>query len=427
MSATAPRLGGALPPSAGMAAALLLHAAPAQAETVSRFSADASAGVGGSTNPFLAEEEERGSIFAELAVVPRYELVDELGRTTLEGRLRTTQYASEFGNSEEYGASVATERRLDPTTTGFVSLTFNSSIPGERGTVVSPSLPPAVPGDGEAPSPIDPLDPTDPIIDPDIDPDVSLTGLRQRRNIVRAIASLSKQLSEQNQLDLGLDIGRSTFPGARLASDFWSYGGTVSFRHALSPLSSLGARASARQTDSDAPDLSSFSYQTEVFFTNQVSPLWSLDGGLGVVIVLPETGGSELALAANVRACGSEPRASFCVAAYSDSAAAALGGVRRRIGASADYSYRPDQYDIVRFTASYTRIGGTIGRSAVAGVERSRDIFRTSASYEKRLSPRLAVGAVAAYRDAFGGDAGGSASADISGQLFLRATLGEVR
>ena len=166
---------------------------------------------------------------------------------------------------------------------------------------------------------------------------------------------------------------------------------------------------------------------TQVFFSNRLSSTWTLDASAGVQIIIPQgPGDTDISSSGEVQACRKGFRANFCLPGQRSAAASALGGVRKRTPASASYSYRLNEFDLARFTASYARAGQPVGGGSLpVVVEEERDYFAFNASYEKRLTERLAVGASARYRDIFGGDQ--SVRADVSGQLFLRARFGQLQ
>jgi hypothetical protein len=388
----------------------LLACSPAIGQ-VERFSADVTLGAGAASNPLLQEGDSSGSAFLELAINPRYLLADELGTTSLDVYYRRTQYLNEYGDTQAYGGSVQSQRRLSQQLLLRALLSFDSSILGERGSALI--------------IPIDPVDPVGPgtPLPPNIDPDLGLFGLGQRSNRIRAGLGAEYQRTEVDIIAGDVEIAQTSFGDEQILSDFRSYSGTLGYARSLSERTRVGARVSAQIIDYDLSGSTSSVVQPQLTLDTQLDPLWSLKAAAGLLFVNTEQDGrssDSIGFSANVTGCRKAERSALCLQFQRDAAPSGLGEVLTRTSGSVDYSYRLGERSNLRAHADISRVEG----SDFADRD-SLTYGNASAAYDRELTKRLSGGVSVAYRDIYGLER--NVSADVSGQLFVRARLGSVQ
>jgi hypothetical protein len=381
---------------------VLITAAPAQE---GKFRLDATAGAGYSSNPFLTVGDDPGSAFVEVGVTPSYQLIDEVSSTVAEAYFRRSEYLQEYDASEGYGASVRTLYKLSERTDVRARAAFDSSVLGERGSlVVVPVLP------------LDPNEPPSPL-----DPDLRLFGLGQRQNQLSVEAGVDYRLSEADLITADAGLRRVEYEGRGLF-DYRSANASIGYSRALTERLQVGGRLAAQWIDYDVRGSSSSVYQPQVTVAARLSPLWDLTASAGILVVQTREPGfsdSSVGLSANLRGCRKTERSNLCLSAQRDAAPSGLGEVLRRTGASADYSYKLDDVSTIRARADLSTTKGArrddLGRITFANA---------STSYEREISRRLTGGVSLGYRDIYGSRSG--QSADLNGQLFIRARLGSI-
>lgn len=408
------------------------------------FSVDVFASAGFTSNAFLVDEGSTSTGFVEASVQPRFVLVDEQGATSIQAFARNTQYLERFGSSQSYGIQANSDRRLTETLSARAYAGFESTILGERGfrnnllgaePVTVPATPPLDPVSGAQPIPVPPPQPTV-VLPTDIFTDVGLIGLRTRQNQFRAGGGVSYQLSSVDSISADANIIRSDYGNGRVRqflSDYLGYGATLGYSRALSTQTQVGARVSAQKGDYDEPGFSSSVYQPQLTLSTRVSPLWTVSAAAGMMFVKSRTPlgtDSSTGLSGNINGCRRGESGNLCLNAYRDATATGIGGVSRVLGAGADYSYRLNQTDSIRASASYSKSDLTGELSNVIGDDELERRFSSSyvnanVSYDRAFSRRLTGGASLGYRDVF--DSGFETSGDISGQVFIRARFGDIQ
>ncbi|CAA9487477.1 MAG: hypothetical protein AVDCRST_MAG91-380 [uncultured Sphingomonadaceae bacterium] len=415
--------------------------AAAQSQT---FSVDAFASAGFTSNAFLVNDGSTSTGFVEASVQPRFGLVDEQGATFIQAFARNTQYLDRFGSSQSYGIQADSNRRLTEKLSARVYAGFDSIILGERGLgnnllgaepVTVPTTPPVDPVSGAQPIPTPPPQPTV-VLPTDVFTDVGLIGLRTRQNQFRAGGGLSYQLTEIDSISADANIIRSDYGDSRagqLLSDYLGYGATLGYSRALSTQTQVGARLSAQKGDYDETGFSSSVYQPQLTISTRVSPLWTVSAAAGLMFVKSRTPlgtDNSTGFSGNVNGCRAGETSSLCLSAYRDATATGIGGVSKIVGAGVDYSYRLNQTDSIRASASYSKSDLTGELTSVIGDDElvrrfSSSYVNANVSYDRAFSRRLTGGATLGYRDVF--DSGFETSGDISGQVFIRARFGDLQ
>jgi hypothetical protein len=248
-----------------------------------------------------------------------------------------------------------------------------------------------------------------------------LFGLGQRQNQLSADLGFNYRLSEADILGGDFELRRVQYDGVGLF-DYTAASASASYTRALSERLQVGGRLAAQWIDYDAQGSSSAVYQPQLTASTQLSPLWKLTASAGLLIVRTRNSGvsdSSVGLSASVSGCRTTERSGLCLSAQRDAAPSGLGEVLRRTDLSADYSYRLDSKSTVRASVGLSRTGAT-SRDDLGAVT----FARASAGYEREISRRLTGGVSLGYRDIYGSGIG--QSADVNGQVFVRARLGSI-
>jgi hypothetical protein len=175
--------------------------------------------------------------------------------------------------------------------------------------------------------------------------------------------------------------------------------------------------------DYDLAGPSSSIYQPQATLETQLSPLWSVRGAVGLLLVDTKAAAngsrSSLGLSADVNSCRRDDRSSLCFLLRRDATPSGLGDVLTRLNAGAAYAYRLGERSNINASIDYSLVDQTEVRSG------STSYVGATLGYDRGISRRLTAGASLAYRDIFG--TGLSRAADISGQFFVRAVIGQFR
>jgi hypothetical protein len=374
-------------------------------------SLDLSASAGFSSNPLLRPGDDTASGFVELSINPRYLLSSERGSTVFDLSYRRTEYFDDYDATQSYGASVQSQEQLTEKLLLRAELSFDSSILGERGSDVLIPV-----------GPIGPVEPGGPDL-PDIDPDLGLLGLGQRQNKIRGGLGAEYRRSELDLFTGEFNVERTDFRGEAGLSDYRSFSGTIGYSRAISERTQVGGRLAAQLIDYDLSGSSSTVFQPQATLETRLSPQWSLTAAAGLLIVNSERGGLEddsIGVSASVTGCREDDRSSLCLLFQRDAAPSGVGEVLTRTAGSVDYSYRLGERSNLRAHADLSSVeeGDFTGRETLT-------YANVSASYDRAIGRRLTGGVLVAYRDIYGSAL--NRSADVGGQLFIRARLGRVQ
>lgn len=381
-----------------------LAALPAAAQTTG-VRLDAQAAVGYATNPFLIVGDDADSGYSEISIQPQLLHRDALGDASLIARYRRTDYFERINSAESYGAEASAKRQLSQLVTGRASLLYDSSILGQSsfGTVgvVDPTAPPA-PGT----------------------PDITLIGLRERQKSLVAAVGADWRLSTRDSATTDVRASKIDYGGLQVLTSSRSLSATVGYSRALSERTSVGVQGSGSWIDFRRPGYSGSFYQPQLTLNQQLSETMRFSLAAGLLFVTSRTNlGTErtTGFSGSFFGCQEGFRSTFCLRAYSDAQGTGVGDVSRRLGASADYSYRVAENDVLRVAADYSRLKETSDLIQVP----TATYFTASASYDHSFSPRLFAGVSAGYRSAAGG--GFDRPSDVNVRVFVRTRLGDLQ
>jgi hypothetical protein len=417
------RRGASALPAALVALTGTMLASPAvHAQTISSFYGDATISTGYSSDPFLFGNGETSSGYAEITLSPRYVLADPEGQLSVAATIRRTEYFSNNEPAEAFALSTGLSRRLSPRTSMSASLSFNSSIQGERSSFAAPVPNAPVPLPEPEPDPFDP----DPGVDPGLglDPDVSLIGQRVRRNFYGGSANLSTQLTELDSLSVGVSVNRSDY-GSDVGIDYWTYGSSASYSRTLSARTQVGASVSIQKTSYTGLFPNSTSYSPQLTFNTRFSPEFTLNASAGVVIIDSEDPSGlrdSSGLAGTLRGCYASGAQSLCFSAVRDASATGFGETSQRTSFDMNYTYSLSQADSIRVNAYYSHVD-TEQVDFAGLVPLTNEYYTTSVAWDRRIGTRIYLGASVSYRSTSYFE---SSSEDVSGQVTLRYNLGRI-
>lgn len=401
---------------AAVACALLTCAGSASAQVVGRFSAFASVGDGYSDNPFLLEDDNTGSGYLEVTFAPTYQLLEPTANTSLSGIYRRSEYFRRYNSSESYGASLIHNRRLDARTNLNLSIGFDSSIQGERESILAPPFA----AEPQGPVPIPGTDPTPPVPEgaPTGTPlpvDPTLIGQALRRDALSVNAIISNSPSAFDTYSLSLRANRS-FSGSPASADYRSFGQTTSYSRRLSELISVGGRVSIDRTDYlDARFPDATTVQPQLTYGHKLGPNLTLDAALGAVFVNSAGSDNSQSLSGNLSLCWLDARSTLCLSADRSASASGAGSVTNQLNAGLNYNYRLSSYDSVSATIGYSQ-------SSQLAFDLDAEYLNTTVAWNTQATQRLTGGASLSFRRAF--DPLRSASTDVNGQVYLRLGFG---
>lgn len=401
-----------LRPAALLATAALLALPATQAGAQeTRLAVDVSAGGSYSTNPFLIRGKSESSAATELTISPSLTVLDETSATTLNAHYRRSDYLTRYNPAEGYGVAAQTRRALSATMSANASVSYDSSIIGQRGLGLVGVVDPTTPA---------------PVI---VAPDISLIGLNQRQNSLAASLGASWQLGPRDSLNAQVSASRVSYGSNSRSGDnpllaSRGTGATIGYSRSLSERTSIGVQGTGSWTNYDRPGFSGSSYSPQGTITHQINQQLNFTLGAGVVFIsstTPRGTSNVTGFSGSFNGCRVAGRSTQCVRAYSDAQATALGDISRRYGGSVEYSYRLRQNDVLSGTLDYSRLTATSTAVQVPQV----GYLNAMLSYQRGFTQRLFAGASVGYRQATG-DGFGSPS-DVTFRLFVRTRLGDRR
>jgi hypothetical protein len=364
-------------------------AAPGMAATDTRFSMTAQAGVGYDSNPFL-NENAKGSLTGDITLSPQIDWVTPTSSTKLSGQVNRVEYLKNYDASRSYDATLTRNQQFNEKLSGNAQIGFSDS--------------------------------TTALLEPGED-DFG-TSSNNRRRQYSGSGSLSYQPDARNSFTTGANYQKAQYPGEDSGlNDYDSYGGSFGYSRVISDRTTVGVTLGVSQMNSkNNPD--STSYQPQITLKHAFNSAWSLDAAVGIIFQRTKFGGatdSTRNLGLQLDLCGTYPRQSICIGASRDSSASGYGGPRIRSEAHVNYSYQLNERSRITANGTYT----TDKSSSFAFVADKIEYARASAGYERDLTQRLSVGALADY--SWRSFSGSSSSNSIAGSAYLRMKFGRTQ
>jgi len=363
-----------------VATGALSAAAPALASDT-RFSVDLRSGLGYSRNPFLSTGET-GSGSIEFGVTPELQIVDSLGTTALNARYNRTEWFRRYSASDNYGAGLTSDRQLSARTKMTARLDYDSSVLAL----------------------IDPID-------------VPLIAGRQRRE--RYVGSLGfvYQPGARDTISVDGSVMHNDY-GRRDIGTNWTYTGTLGYDRGLTETSSIGGRVTYSRSDYRG-DFDSDVVTPQLVYKNRFAGGWNLEAGVGLIYISRPTG-DDTSLSADLSLCKEDERLTLCLAGSRASQSTGYGSVRIETMVEASGQYRTSERGTLSAAASYSRSNG----EDIFFASRRVEYLRGNLTYEHALNEDISVGAETRYRD-IDDQVSVARKADVSGQVFIRAVVGE--
>lgn len=420
------------------ACAVLGTAGPAGADET-RASADVSAGVGYSANPFSAGNGARGSAFAQAGVSPEIRILNERRVIAIGGDLFYQDYFRDYSSTASYQARADYSERLSQQTSVHGRVGYQSArlgtfgfggLGGAAGGTLNPVVVPPVT------TPVTGVGAGAGLLNPGIGvpvlpgAEVGAFGAGQRQRTFTANGDFSSAISTRTTLTgsafyLRSDFGgRSDLPGFGRLGDYSGYGATLGAQRSLSERTSVGVTGSVSSYDYVAGRSDSRVYSIQGTVSTRLSPLWSLDAALGVSLVDQQTGGNATTLSGSANACRRGERSTTCFQVSRSVLPTGFAGTQVQTSGGVTWVSQLGQYDNLSLAASYVdlssgggeleNLGGFDNRYALANLGYSRNLGR-----RLRFTPSLY------YRKVFGGSF--QRGDDYGGQVGLSYRLGDLR
>lgn len=414
--------------------------------TENRVGAVASATLAYSNNPF---SEQRGgdratsSPLVILDLTPTFQHLTERSVLSISGDVNLQQYLRRYGSNPSYSAAVDYRLRLARRIATHARLDLSSAVLGSfNGFVPSIATAPtfgvngATTTDSGTATSINPLpfDPTLPTASSPLLTDVELYGLRNRRRTGRASADAGIGVSERDNLTLSGYAEVTRYSGGIVngvtLGDYEAYSGTLGYQRRVSAYINVGVQGTASLFHyRDTGD--SHVYAIEATASGRLSPVWTVNGALGVSFVEGGGAGStrRTSPSGSINVCRRGENSTMCVQASRQVSPTGLSGSQYVTTAGVNWSRRLSEHDGILLNASYSKISGERQRLIPGGVQLQTQYAQASLGYDRQLRERLRLVASANARQLLGGNGSGNTGrpVDIGGQVGVSYQLGDVR
>jgi hypothetical protein len=381
-----------LGPAATALFALALPGSPAFAKA--EFSVDTEVRLGYDLNPFLTAGDDLASPLVKASVNPRLTQTDAQGKTTLDGYYDRTEYLKHYGGTDEYGAELATQRRITPKFSVYASLRYDSEVIGF--------------GDDEVTG-----QPTDAV-------DVNLIGLRRRADTYTASGGWEYQATPKDTISANGGYTMTRYANAPAGNDTDNIGGSLAWKHAIDGRTKIGLRGSVYRIDYDTPGLSTLIMQPTVTFSTLLSATWKLDLSLGVSfsdlsVPAPRTDSKKTGLSASAQLCHTGAKDHFCLVGDRSVSASGVGGTVERDQIGVTYRRSLDERLAFNWNGTYARSKSQLGSIG------TRHYVSGRAGLDWRVARNISIGAEGRYRDIYG--QGVPVKADLGGDVYAKIQL----
>jgi hypothetical protein len=374
---------------------------------------DLEAGAGYGTNPNLRFGDDTGSGFGRVSAHAVHTRVSARTTTVLSAFGQETFYTNNYSSGLSLDLNARHSARVSEKLQIFGDADFAYDKGGQLDTRIL-----GIPNVPIAPGSVQPPE----LLIPGGD-FLSVTG-RQYRASADFGGQLS--LSTRDFLTASSGIAHSVFKGGGFDTHYTSIPLSIGYDRQLSPRTTVGARLSATRTDYDGPD-SVWVATPQATFQTALSERLSFTGALGVSYASIDNGidtRHSTGVAADASLCSHGNRDQFCARASISQEAATTAGPTRSITAGLDYSRQLDADQTIRFSLDANRYSSQ--RSFIIGQTFSHATYvRAAADYTRRLGDRWFGGVSVASRKL--AQRGPDPKSDVSGSLFIRYRLGDIR
>lgn len=378
---------------------------------------DLEAGLGFASNPDLRVNGE-SSAFGRLSASGYHAWSSETGVISLRGYLENTTYFKRYGSKQLFSLGAATTQQLSPTVTVFGDLGFSGDFGGQLSNRFFYN-----PGDPVLP------DPTNPLPDPVVNPD--LFGINGRQYRVSGSAGASIRSGPRSTISLTAGASHSFSSGDNKDADYTGYFGSGAYSRQISERTNAGASISVARQDFKRGG-SSTTVNPAVFANTQLSEQLSAEGSIGVMRINQDFDGhsdSSTALSFSGSLCNVTTSSRFCGRVSRDATtgltSAVLGGETQAAittSASLSYSRKLSANDSIQASVSASRY------STAASIEGLDDPESTYVSgvigYDRNIGARLFGGVQGGVRKLF--QTGPDSDIDFNATVYLRYRLGDL-
>lgn len=373
---------------------------------------DLEAGAGYSTNPNFEFGDNTGGGFGRLSVHGVHTRVSERTTTVLSAFAQDTFYTRRYGSQESLDLNAQHDARVSEKVRVFGDLDFAYDKGGQLDTRVLalPELP-LPPGVIQPPILISPSD------------FLSVTG---RHYIASGHLGTQLSLSSREFLSATTGVEHVVYKSGSFRTHYTTIPVSLGYDRQISTRTTVGARVSAQFTDYDGPTNVRV-VTPELTVQTMLTERMSFVGSLGVSFSSVDDGirtRHSTGLAGSGSLCSQGEMDHFCAHASLNQQATTVAGPARTVSAGVDYSRRLDADQSIQFSLTGSRYSAPT--SLVSSQTFSHSTYvRGAAEYTRRFGGRLFGGAnVAARRIS---QEGPDPKSDVSGSLFIRYRLGDVR
>lgn len=404
-----------------------------------RASADVSAGVGYSNNPFTGTDAggsgSSGSVFGQVGISPEIRILNERRVIAVGGDLFYQDYFNDYRSTASYQAHADYSDRLTESTSvharlGYLSARLGTLGFGGLGGLAGGTLDPVV-----GPPNLDPTGAgagaglANPTVGVPLLPgaDVGAFGAGQRQRTLTANADFSSALSSRDTLTgsafyLNSSYGRS--PNATLfgtLGDYDGYGSTLGVRRTLSEFTSVGIQGSVSSYNYDASQGDTRVYSLQGTVSTRLNQFWSLDASLGASYQDQQRGDNGTTLSGSANLCRRGERTNTCILVARSVVPTGFAGTQTQTSAGLSWQMQVGELDNLSLGASYVDLSG--GNSNLGALDDQYAL--ANAGYTRSLGQRLRLSPSIFYRKVFGGSI--RRDDDYGGQVSLSYRLGDLR
>jgi hypothetical protein len=367
-----------------------------------QLSADTSANIGYSTNPFTEVNGDKGSGVIDVQVRPRATLVTEHSTFTLSGSAQYQKYFRRYDDAQNYLVGLDYNGRPSERLTTHLGATYDSSIIGSTNQFNGA------------------FDPTQPIVPPIIGSDLALFGTRDRRQTLRVDGDFNYTLSARDSITPSAYYVRTRY-NRFSQGNYDGYGGTLAYSRQISERLRIGAQGTVAKYDYEGLLGDSTVYTIRGTGSYTFSPRWKVDGAVGVSFVNEDVRGSRATLSGNINLCRLEELSNICIALSRSVVPSGIAGTQTETSIGVNYSNRISERGTIFANANYSKNGNN-NPLLLFG---SNEYFSASAGYERSINERLRITTTGRYRDVFG--VGGNRAADYGGQIGVAYKIGDTK
>jgi hypothetical protein len=368
-------------------------------------SGDASVRTQYSNNPYLLTGADTDAGSVTVALAPSISTSDGTNRFKLSGRVQHTEFTRRYKATDGYSVTSNLVRPLSARLSFGANIGFDSSVVGanelltfvDNGTGSG-----GIGGGGVGGGIITPL--------PD---DITLNGLRQRRQTLNGDIGFDYKASARDQWQFGSAFAMTRYPSGSTAQEYDYASAKIAYARKLNTNTSVGLTTSIGKSDyrrtiiGDATTIS-----PQLTLTTKLGARWSLTASAGASFTSTKDAigkSSQTGLSGAVNICNITDRNRFCAFATRSVQPTSLGGVRPQTSAGISYNVRLTTRSDISANASYSRSGNAIG-----GTAQSVDYGRSNITYSNRLSQKIKGFVSVGYADSFRDTVSRSNNAEIS-------------